>query len=166
VSPQLPVPASDVDELIEHVIPSTDLAVEVLWPGPPIVFVGARVDRTDEPTLRQIATSGGGPPSRVLEALVGSPLGPATRAELGAINAWRSVGPLPLALAASVSVVREALSNRADLRNCSHPVALEVTHRQPREGWWAIEVSERVDAAHVVDVEKVVEVLHYAAHRY
>jgi len=159
----LPVPGSDVDELIDRAGRVTGAAVEVLWPGPPIVFVGARVDRSGELMLREVAANDGWPPSQVLQTLAGSPLGPAARAELGAINAWQSVGPLPLALDASVLVVGNALSSRVDLMRCSHPVALEVTHLQPREGWWAIEVSEREGTAHVVNLEKVVEVLRCAA---
>jgi hypothetical protein len=158
VSP-LPVRRGDVDALIESLARMRGLAVEVLWPGPPVVFVGARVDRSDELMLREVAANDGRPPSQVLEALAGGPLGPAARAELGAVNAWHSVGPLSLALDASVSVVGAALAGRADLMRCRHPVALEVTHVQPREGWWAIEVSQREGATHVADVETVVEVL-------
>jgi hypothetical protein len=161
VSP-LPVRPGDVDELIESLARMRGLAVEVLWPGPPTVFVGARVGRSDELMLREVAANDGWPPSHVLETLAGGPLGPATRAELGAINAWHSVGPLSLALDASVSVAGAALSSRVDLMRCRHPVALEVAHFQPREGWWAIEVSQRQGTIHVVDVEKVVEVLRCA----
>ena len=161
VSP-LPVRHGDVDALIESLARMRGLAVEVLWPGPPTVFVGARVGRSDELMLREVAANDGWPPSHVLETLAGGPLGPAARAELGAVNAWHSVGPLRLALNASVSVVGDALLSRVDLLRCSHPVALEVTHVQPREGWWAIEVSEREGATRVVDVEKVVEVLRCA----
>jgi hypothetical protein len=137
----------------------TGLAVEVLRPGPPIVFVGARVGRDDQLKLRVVGASDDWLPSQLREAVVGGPLGSALRAELGAINAWRSVGPLQLALDASISAVRDALSGRVDLLRCSHPVALEITHRQPREGWWAIEVSDREGTTHVVDVEKVVNAL-------
>jgi hypothetical protein len=158
VSP-LPVPPDDVNELLESAARVRGLAVEVLWPGPPIVFVGAGVGRFDELMLRGVAANDGRAPSQVLETLAGGSLGPASRAELGVVNAWYSVGPLPLALDASVLVVGDALLGRADLMWCRHPVALEVTHVQPREGWWAIEVSAREGATHVVDVEKVVEVL-------
>jgi hypothetical protein len=76
----------------------------------------------------EVAANDGGPLSQVFETLVGGPLGPATRAVLGAINAWHAVGPLPLALDTSVSMVGDALSSRVDLMRCSHAVALEVTH--------------------------------------
>jgi len=153
-----PTSPSEADRLLERP-EADDVAVEVLWPGPPVVFVGARFARADRPPLRELAARADWTPSRALELLASGPLGPAVRAELGAVNAWRSVGPLPLALDAHPAAIARALADRPQLATCRVPVALEVVHEHPREAWWAIEVSVAPAGAHEVRLERVTEAL-------
>jgi hypothetical protein len=136
-----------------------ELGVEVLWPGPPIVFVGACFAASDRPPVCEIAMRHEWTPTQALKILVGDSLGAPLRAELGAINAWRSVGPLPLALDAVAAAIESKLLERADLMFCGHPVALEVQFESPRRAWCAIEVSARHGDKHVVDVDEVAGLL-------
>jgi hypothetical protein len=156
-SAALPGSAEDVERLLEAA-GTGEAAVEVLWPGPPVVFVGARFAR-GRPPLRELAARADWSPSQALRALAGGPLGPPVRAELGAFNAWRSLGPLRLALDATAPAVRQALARRPDLAHCPRPVALEIAHDRPREAWWAIEVSVPRDAAHAVSADRVAQLL-------
>jgi hypothetical protein len=160
---QLPA-MTEVDRLLEG-RSERELAVEVLWSGPPIVFVGARFGSGSRPPLREIAARGDWTPSQALRILAGGPLGPPVRAELGAVNAWRSVGSLPLEIDARAGAIKGALVRRADLACCRRPIALEVVHEHPREAWWAIEVSVRHDETHRVRVERVAELLRSTTER-
>lgn len=83
----------------------TDLAVEILWPAQ--AFVGASWPVAAWPGVAAAITrvhtvlAGPRPPGRTLEsallALLGGAPGPDPEfAELGAVNAWWSVGPEPL----------------------------------------------------------------------
>jgi hypothetical protein len=90
---RLPLPVKEADKLLEG-LGTNDLAVDVLWSRPPIVFVGARnVDRWLV-APGEIAGRGEWTPSEALKVLAGGSLGPPVRAELGAVNAWHSVGPV------------------------------------------------------------------------
>jgi hypothetical protein len=124
-----------------------DVAVEVLWPGRPIVFVGARYAHGEVPPLTQLSARDDWSPSKALAVLAGGALGPPVRAEVGAVNAWRSVGPLVVGLGDDEPAVAAALASRPDLASCGHPLALEVAVVAPREAWWAIECG--ADAADV-----------------
>lgn len=135
-----------------------ECAVEVLWPGPPVVFVGARF-RGERPPLAALGARGDWTPATALDMLATGALGPAVRAELGAVNAWRSVGPLPVRLDATAEDLARELAARPDLAPCRHPVALEVVHEAKHEAWWAIEVSARGDAGHEVVAGRVVRAL-------
>lgn len=64
-----------------------EVAVEVLWPGPPIVFVGARFRSPDRPSLEQLTVRADWGPAEALGQLARGPLGPPVRAELGAVDA-------------------------------------------------------------------------------
>ena len=154
----LPLTPGGVDGLLDA-FGATEVGVEVLWSGPPAVFVGARVGRVDRPLLREIAARWDWTPSQALEILAGGPLGPPVRAELGAVNAWRSVEPLPLRLDADAPAIETALAGRTDLASCHRPVALEIVHEKPRHAWWAIEVSSRQAGMHQVRVERVAQLL-------
>ena len=66
---------------------------------------------------------------------------------------------LPLELDADARAIETALADRMDLRCCCHPVAFEVVYEQPREAWWAIEASVRQRSAHLVQMERVVQLL-------
>jgi hypothetical protein len=160
----LPLTPGGVDGLLDA-FGATEVGVEVLWPGPPTVFVGARVGRVDRPLVREIATRWDWTPSQALEILARGPLGPPVRAELGAINAWRSVEPLHLRIDADASAIETALAGRTDLACCDRPVALEIVHETPQQAWWAIEVSSRRAGTHPVRVEQLAQVLRAAAER-
>jgi hypothetical protein len=153
-----------VDELRADSPP--DLAAELLWPGPPVVFVGARFELGEAARFRScVRTLGarhGWEPAEALTALAGGLPGPPVRAELGAVNAWRSVGPLEIALDQPASAVGDAVAQRADLIASPYPLALEIIHDRPREAWWAVEVSERSPGVQRVDVERVARLLQSA----
>jgi hypothetical protein len=162
----LPAPAAAVDELVEELLAEgpPDLAAELLWEGPPIVFVGARYAPHEAPELRQrlktVAAKSHWDPAGALAGLASGPLGPPVAAELGAVNEWRAVGPLPIGLDADAADVREALAERPDLALCRRPVALElVLQHTPREAWRAVEVSSPGPDGHVVDPDRVVAAL-------
>jgi hypothetical protein len=154
----LPLPPGGVERLLEAP-GATEVAVEVIWWGPPVVFVGAVVDRVARRSLRRIAARADWTPSEALDVLAGGPPGPPVRAELGAVNAWRSVGPLPLTVDADAAAIEAALAGRRDLARCHLPVALELVHESPRRAWWAIEVSARRAGRHHVRVERVAQLL-------
>jgi hypothetical protein len=154
----LPLTRESVDEVLYR-LGAPEVAVEVLWPGPPAVFVGARVAGGDRPRLGRLAARSDWTPTRALQVLAGGPLGPPVHAELGAINAWRSVGAVPIGLDADAATIASALAGRADLALCHRPVALEILSEEPRQAWWAIEVSSREAGAHRVRVDQVVRLL-------
>ena len=62
---ELPPAAHDADVLIEGAGLS-DLSVEVLWPRPPIVFVGGHFENSVRPPLREIAARGDWTPWQAL----------------------------------------------------------------------------------------------------
>jgi hypothetical protein len=147
-----------VDELLAAVR-ETNVAVEVLWPGPPIIFVGARAASIGHLPLREIAARHDRMPSQALEILADGPLRAAVRAELGVVNAWQSVGPLPVRIDADARALEVALASRMDLACCDRPVALEIVHQGAREPWWAIEVSSRALGVHRVRLTRVLQLL-------
>ena len=130
----------DVDELLKA-SDSADVALEVLWPGPPIVFVGTRAAGAVRRRVYEIAARPDPPPSQVLTVLAGGTLGPPEAAEIGAVNAWQSMGPLAIGIDAGAATISRALDGRIDLVDCAHPLALEISHGQPGAVWWAVEVS-------------------------
>lgn len=143
--------------------------MEFEWLGHPLVFVGARraQDGDDEASAFEAAAAGlaGTPPSDPLEALArlagGSP-GLPDHFELGAANAWRSVGPLRLWSRGGeppLGRVGPLLDGRPDLRACSAPVALAVGFEQPRSCWIGRELSRPDGDRHLVDAAAVEAVL-------
>jgi hypothetical protein len=155
---RLPVPSDRLDELLDAP-GAREVAVEVVWWGPPVVFVGAPVDRARRAPVRRIAARADWTPSEALAILAGGPPGPPVRAELGAVNAWRSVGPLSLALDSDSAAIESALAGRPDLARCERPVALELVHERLGRAWWAIEVSSPRAGRHEVRVELVARLL-------
>ncbi len=102
-----------------------DVAIEVLWPGH--VFVGVRGGLAELPDAlagterTRVAVRAGAPRpvEAALLALLGStPTSEPEFAELGAVRAWQSVGPLALWRRGEVLVrerADEALASRPDL---------------------------------------------------
>ena len=115
---------------------------------------GAAIPRAFEATVAALGEEDPPDPRVALARLAGGPPSEPDHVELGAANAWRSVGPLrlwtqgeppaPLGLAAR-------LAAHPALARCTRPVALEVAFRRPRECWLGVEVSTRVGGVHVVD---------------
>jgi hypothetical protein len=158
-----------VDELVEEMLAEgpPDLAAELLWGGPPIVFVGARYTPGEAPELRErlktLAAQADWDHMRALAALASGPLGPPLGAELGAVNEWKAVGPLAIPLQADAGAIRRLLGGRPDLARCRRPVALElVLQRTPHEAWRAIEVSSPGRGVNVVDPDRVAAALRSA----
>lgn len=128
-----------------------DVAIEVSWPGGG--FVGARWSLEEVQTAADagrraavlIAHAGvipdaspdnGGPVTAALVALLdGLPGRNADRVEVGAVNAWTSVGPQLLWQRGRPEAglpLLELPGRRPDLFECRHPVALEMTATEPR----------------------------------
>lgn len=130
-----------------------DVAVEFEWLGHPLVFVGARRGRGGvservafEDGVAHLAEQQSSGPLEALSALAGGPPRGPVHVELGAANAWHSVGPLRLWSADeghAPSSIESLLRGRPELARCAVPVALAVAYDEPRSCWFGIEVSER-----------------------
>ncbi len=153
----LPATCSDIDQMLDR-LGRSRLGVEVVWPGPPVVFVGARIAGCAQ-ALHRIAAQPDLTAAEAFTSLAGARPEPPVHAEIGVFNAWRSVAPLRLRLDDRSEVVEAALASRPDLTRCRHPVALEVAYRHHREAWWGIEVSVPNANSHRVEVERVVTLL-------
>jgi hypothetical protein len=146
------------------------LAMEILWPG--TMFVGTvwPADRHAEAypaATRAFAALGEArqsePAVTGLTALLGAtPEGEVASADLGAVNAWLSVGPEPLWRQGeiySAAAVDGTVDNRPDLMTCTHPVAVEFSIAGPRRCWVAIFVSTPHGAAHHLNRQRLHQVL-------
>ncbi len=163
----MPAHADRVRELVRDAGPAdADVAVEYEWLGRPLVFVGARRG-TGEPeafeaAVAQVAELDTPDPVAALAALAGGdPVDP-DLIELGAANAWQSVGPLRLWDRAGFSAsgsVAERLAEHPAVARCVKPVALEVAFGGPRECWLGVEVSEPAAGGHVVAAATVESLL-------
>ena len=135
-----------------------DVAVEVEWLGHPLLFVGARGAPADregfEKDVARVAQLDPAEPALALETLAGETPADLDHVELGAANAWQSVGPLRVWTRGedppAAAEVLARLDERPALARCVAPVALEVTFRRPRECWIGVEVSEPAGDGHVV----------------
>jgi hypothetical protein len=149
-----------VDELAGDV--ATETAVEVEWPSSPLVFVGAGRAQPDDPGFAADVTStvvaGSDDPGRVLPGLAGGEPTALASIDLGAANAWRSVGPLEL-WSRHRRWDPEALTRRLidhpALADCVVPVAVQLVFEGPRTCWLGLEVSERHGARHLVRASRV-----------
>lgn len=171
------IPVDDASRLatrLERVAASArrDVAVEVLWPGQ--VFVGARWSLAESGGAGANAALAGArralavlsasyPAEAALLALLHStPNLVPEFAELGAVNAWASVGPLTLwrrTKAFTPAAVGAALASRPDLTECRYPVAVEVAATGPRACWVGVTVSNLAGSVHLLDRDALDEVL-------
>ena len=158
----VPADESSARALVRDAGPDhADVAAEFEWLGYPLVFVGAR--RAGDPaafTAGVVAVAGADSPDPLvaLAALAGGPPGDVDHLELGAANAWRSVGPLRLWTRGDDVVelgLQARLSEHPTLARCVAPVALAVAFRRPRECWLGVEVSTPSDGRHVVHAATV-----------
>ena len=150
-----------------------DIAVEIMWPAQAFVGVCWPADgweRAAAAASRGVAvlTSGSPvPPSQTVEAALLALLGttPGTDlelVELGAVNAWHSIGPEQLWRRRAVlteQAVESVLVRRPDLANCSHPVAVELAVTDPQPCWVGIHVSTGTGPIHRLDRELLTKVL-------
>jgi hypothetical protein len=162
----VPAPAGRARALVRDAGPAdADVAVEYEWLGRPLVFVGAR--RTPglagepedfEAAVVRVAALDTGDPLVALAALAGGEPAEPGHIELGAANAWQSVGPLRLwdrDGAGASGRAAERLTDHPALARCAKPVALEVAFRGPRECWIGVEVSEPTADGHVMTASRV-----------
>jgi hypothetical protein len=150
-----------------------DVAVEILWPGQ--AFVGVQwpaplwtqAVAAASRSFVVLATSSPVPPSQPVEAGLLAMLGstPGTDldyVELGAVNAWHSIGPEPLWQPGAVLTARAAesvLLRRPDLATCSHPLAVELGVTNPQPCWIGIYVSTGSGPVHRLDPQLLNNVL-------
>lgn len=153
--PALHLSQAVVHEVADHARES--VAVEMLWPGQ--AFVGARwplgeladavhaLDRLDSRRTQRGASSGGaamGVFAALTALLSAEPRAELAFVEVGAVNAWRSVGAEEIWHADRPVPVRRSvrrLRQRPDLLLCPHPVAVEFAGLRPRPHWIGVTVS-------------------------
>jgi hypothetical protein len=103
------------------------------------------------------------PVEAALVALLGStPAAEPDLAEMGAVNAWRSIGPLILWRRGEMLMrerVDQAIAARPDLSECTHPVAVELAAATPRACWIGVTVSEPPGRHHHVNHDVLYDVL-------
>ena len=142
-----------------------DVAVEILWPGQAFVGVqwpAASWQQAADAASRSVivlATDSPRSPSQPVEAGLLALLGsmPGTDldyVELGAVNAWHSIGPEPLWRPGMVLTADAAESvplRRPDLASCSHPLAVELGTMNPQPCWIGINVSTGTGPVHQLD---------------
>jgi hypothetical protein len=157
----MPTDAGAARALVRGAVPpGADVAVEFEWLGRPLVFVGARraqgpvrEDARFEEDVARLAALDPAAPAAALAALAGGPPAELDHVELGAANAWRSVGPLRLwsrGAAPAHGAVAGRVRDHPRLARCHVPVALEVGFSRPRECWFGVEVSEPSGDEHLV----------------
>ena len=146
--------------------PDADVAVEFEWLAHPLVFVGARRSADDaravEDDVVRVAALDPDAAAVALATLAGGPPEELCHVELGAANAWQSVGPLRLwtrGQSRGPAAVDAGLEAHPALARCVAPVALEVAFERPRECWIGVEVSQPTDDGHVVAVPTVTAML-------
>jgi len=156
----MPAAAGSVRSLVREAGPG-DVAVELEWLGHPLVFVGARraPGATDdhaafEEAVARAAQSDPSDPARALAELAGGTPSQPDHVELGAANAWQSVGPLRLwtrEVGHAVGSVESLLRTRPELTFSPVPVALEVAFAHPRPCWLGVEVSRPCGDGYAVE---------------
>lgn len=161
-SRQLAMPADEAGAraLVRNAGPAgADVAVELEWLGHPLVFVGARRADDDlasfEDAVARVAALDPDDPAAALAVLAGGTAAEPDHLELGAANAWQSVGPLRLWTRREAPPSRTRLDRHPALARSPVPVALEATFRKPRECWLGVELSEPSAAGYVLAAETV-----------
>ena len=146
-----------------------DIALEILWPREAFVGVRWPIDDLDDAQAASArASEVVGDQARVITstatargldaallALVGATPSPDLEfAELGAVNAWGSIGPARLwtrGAPYSPAATEALLARRPDLTSCAHPLAVEVAATRLRPCWIGIIVSSNSSDNHHLD---------------
>jgi hypothetical protein len=150
-----------------------DIAVEIMWPGQ--AFVGVRwpaakwldaataMDRVGGLFGNRSSLTTSTTAERGLLALLNAEPSPALeRAVLGAVDAWRSLGPEVLwrqGEALSGQALGSILARRPDLTTCAHPVAVELVVTRPLPCWVGIYVSRHDGPVHHLDRKALDQIL-------
>lgn len=158
-------PSTVVQEVASTAV--RDVAVEVLWPGQAFVGVRWPVDQLDDVARAAsraslMVGSAHGIEGALLTLLGTVPSRDLEFAELGAVNAWASVGPEVLwrrGHAHPPQALNALLTRRPDLTICAHPVAVELAVSQPLPCWIGIIVSTNSGPAHHLDRQALDQVL-------
>jgi hypothetical protein len=134
-----------------------DVGLEVWWPGHGFIGVRWTLHESDEAVagLERLLEAAPADPVGLLEAAAGGPLGPVSFAEVGAVNAWRSIGPQIVWRRDCPIDVATSLRRRPDLMSCRFPVAVEFAADTPRPVWLAVEVSAFDGARHRLDEHRL-----------
>ncbi len=150
-----------------------DVAAEIEWLGHPLVFVGARRAQEQgghtgfEDDVVRVAALESLDPALALATLAGGRPANVSHIELGAANAWQSVGPMRLwtrGRGVSTGTIAARLNKHPALARCIAPVALEVAFNRPRECWIGVEISEPHADGHVVAPVKIEAMLERLLH--
>jgi hypothetical protein len=138
-----------------------DVGLEVWWPGHGFIGLRWRRRESDEAVsgLERLLEAATADPVDLLEAAAGGPLGPVTFAEVGAVNAWRSIGPQTVWRRDCPIDVATSLRRRPELMSCRFPVAVEFAADTPRSVWLAVEVSTSDGERHRLDEHRLGECL-------
>jgi hypothetical protein len=152
-----------------------DVALEILWPGQ--VFIGVRWPReaisAAKAALDRVlavfsaaAASGEWTVTAALRAALDGQLGQELDlVEVGAVNAWRSIGPQmiwcsgQLGHLGQLDAALAVLHERSDLLGCGKPVAVEFVAYSPRPHWIGVYVSKEQDGQRRLDEAALGELL-------
>jgi len=139
---------------------SRDVALEVWWPGHGFIGVRWTLDESAEAVagLERLLAAPAVDPAGLIDAAAGGPIGPVSFAEVGAVNAWRSVGP-QIVWRRDCGIDVAALHRRPDLTSCRRPVAVEFSADLPRPLWLALEISRPEGNRHLLDEHRLGEYL-------
>ncbi len=132
------------------------LAMEVMWPGQAFVGTGWPAEHWSEAgsAAERVLAAAASTAEEAFTALLGEkPSDTIESAELGAVNAWLSVGPEPLWLQADPTVTPH-LPSRPELTLCTHPVAVEFGLSGSKPQWAAVVVSDPEGSMHRLNPAK------------
>lgn len=152
---------------------SDTVAVELLWPGQAFVGVQwpaavwqeavAAVSRGHVAVTGTYMPHGEAVEAGLLALLGTAPAADVELVELGAVNAWWSVGPELLWHREDEALTGRALvsklAHRPDLTSCAHPVAVELAVTNPWPCWIGVYVSTASGPVHHLDYKRLNDVV-------
>jgi hypothetical protein len=150
-----PMAAADAAERLSRT--AKYLAMEVMWPGQAFVGTAWSAEQwADARTAAQrvVAAAPATAEAALTTLLDEMPGQTIESADLGAVNAWMSVGPERLWRRGD-PVVTPLLDGRPDLMICTHPVAVEYSLSGNQVQWAAVILSEPDGSAHRLNAGKL-----------